>query len=300
MELLNWEDGIGSWRLNSPEDSKFPIEESLMGLKENRLIEINEHNTQIIDLTIEDEYNTDKLCGYIKEHKIMMIRAEYGGCGKGYTCKFIETRGPKVLFVCPTNKLASNYKADGCTINKFFGIGLTEDTKMAKFDDSGCVMIVFDEIFFCSVRNLARIKRYCESNPDKIVVATGDTNQLECIDCITNQNDYDEYYSRCVDMIFPIACSSERARGSSARRTRRGSRDSSRTYLTTTYLSPNHQQILQNGQGAEDQIHHSIQKLHLPNGQRGGQIETAQAERAARNKRVTHMQIVAQAQEASL
>ncbi len=53
------------------------------------------------------------------------------------------------------------------------------------------------------MRNLARIKRYCESNPDKIVIATGDTDQLECIDCITNQNDYDEYDNKCVDMIFP-------------------------------------------------------------------------------------------------
>ena len=54
------------------------------------------------------------------------------------------------------------------------------------------------------MRNLARTKRYCESKPDKIVVATGDTDQLEWIDCITNQNDYDKYYNRCVDMIFPV------------------------------------------------------------------------------------------------
>ena len=54
------------------------------------------------------------------------------------------------------------------------------------------------------MRNLARIKRYCESSPDKIVVATGDTDQLKCIDCITNQNDYDEYYNKCVDMNFPV------------------------------------------------------------------------------------------------
>ncbi|MFM7981889.1 MAG: hypothetical protein ACKPKO_21475, partial [Candidatus Fonsibacter sp.] len=63
----------------------------------------------------------DKLCGYIEEHKRMMIRAEYGGCGKSYTCKSMETKGHKVLFVCPTNKLANNYKEHGCTINKFFG-----------------------------------------------------------------------------------------------------------------------------------------------------------------------------------
>ena len=201
--LLNWEEGIGSWRLSRTEDIKFPIDETLMALKENRPVQIHEHATQNVELTIKDEYDTDKLCGYIEKHKRIMIRAEYGGCGKSYTCKSMETRGHKVLFVCPTNKLANNYKEHGCTINKLFGIGLTESTKLAKFDDNG-YDIVFDEILFCSVRNLARIKRYCESNPDKIVVATGDTDQLECIDCITNQNNYDEYSNKCVDMIFPV------------------------------------------------------------------------------------------------
>jgi hypothetical protein len=58
-----------------------------MALKENRLVQIYEHATQSIELTIQDEYDADKLCGYIEEHKRMMIRAEYGGCGKSYTCK---------------------------------------------------------------------------------------------------------------------------------------------------------------------------------------------------------------------
>ena len=108
------------------------------------------------------------------------------------------------MFVCPTNKLASKYGKDGCTINKFFGIGLTEQTKMARFDDSPYDTIVFDEIFFSSVRKLARIKRYCDEHPEKIIIATGDSMQLECIDCITNQHNYDEYYNRCVDLIFPV------------------------------------------------------------------------------------------------
>ena len=42
-ELLSWEDGIGSWRLNRTEDIKFPIDETLMALKENRLVQIHEH-----------------------------------------------------------------------------------------------------------------------------------------------------------------------------------------------------------------------------------------------------------------
>ncbi|MFM7986801.1 MAG: hypothetical protein ACKPKO_46555, partial [Candidatus Fonsibacter sp.] len=37
-ELLNWEEGIGHWRLNKTDDIKFPIDEALMALKENRLV----------------------------------------------------------------------------------------------------------------------------------------------------------------------------------------------------------------------------------------------------------------------
>ena len=41
-----------------------------MALKENRLVQIHEHTTKKnIALTIEDEYNKDKRCGYIEEHK---------------------------------------------------------------------------------------------------------------------------------------------------------------------------------------------------------------------------------------
>ena len=94
-ELLNWEEGIGNWRLNRTDDIKFPIDETLMALKENRLVQLHEHAAQRIELTIEYEYTTGKLCGYIEEHKRMMIKAEYGGCGKSYTCKSMETRGTR-------------------------------------------------------------------------------------------------------------------------------------------------------------------------------------------------------------
>ena len=109
-----------------------------------------------------------------EQKKRVMVRAEYAGRGKSYACKQMEQRGQKVLFACPTNKLASNYGDNGCTINRFFSIGMTEDSKMATFDDSPYDTIVFDEIFFSSVRKLARIKRYCDEHPDKIVKATGE------------------------------------------------------------------------------------------------------------------------------
>ena len=74
---------------------------------------------------------------------------------------------------------------------------------MAKFDDSVYDTIVWDEIFFSSARKLARTKWYCDEHPEKIIVATGDTSQLERTDCITNQHDYDERYNKPLDLILP-------------------------------------------------------------------------------------------------
>jgi hypothetical protein len=106
----------------------------------------------------------------------------------------------KVLFVCPTNKLAINNK--GITINKLFGFGMTDDIKMAKFDDSDYDVIVFDEIYFYSIGMLQKIRRYCENNTDKIILATGDMNQLEPIECMGNNINTD-YLDSCIDVIFP-------------------------------------------------------------------------------------------------
>jgi hypothetical protein len=65
----------------------------------------------------------------------VMVRAEHGGSGKSYACEAMLSRGHQVLFVCPTSKLASKYGANGGTVNCFFGVGLPEDTRMAKLDD---------------------------------------------------------------------------------------------------------------------------------------------------------------------
>ena len=74
------------------------------------------------------------------------------------------------------------------TTHNFFGIGhqSTKNSKKSKFDASEYDVIVFDEIYLANIRMLARIKAYCEANPDKIIIATGDTAQLECIDLISN------------------------------------------------------------------------------------------------------------------
>ena len=52
------------------------------------------------------------------------------------------------------------------------------------------------------LQKLTRIKKYCDENPDKIIIATGDTSQLEPINSLSNQFDYDYYSDHCINQIF--------------------------------------------------------------------------------------------------
>jgi hypothetical protein len=154
---------------------------------------------------VENEWDSNELCDLFEAKRRVMVRAEFAGCGKSFACKSMEQRGHKVLFVCPTNKLVQNNRENGVTLNHFFGVGMCEAAadRISKFDDSKYDVIVFDEIYFASVRMLAKIKRYSETNPNKIILATGDTDQLETIDLVSDRIDYDTYMNQCIDIIFP-------------------------------------------------------------------------------------------------
>ncbi|MFM7986967.1 MAG: hypothetical protein ACKPKO_47400, partial [Candidatus Fonsibacter sp.] len=46
-------------------------------------------------------------------------------------------------------------------------------------------------------------KKISESNLDKIIIATGDTDQLETITQLSNNIRYETYSNHCIDTIFP-------------------------------------------------------------------------------------------------
>ena len=109
------------------------------------------------------------------------------------------------IFVCPANNLAQNNLDNGVTLNVLLAVGMTDDAtqRMSKYDDSKYDVIVFDEIYFAIIQMLAKIKRYSENNPNEIILATGDTNQLETIDLVSNQIDYETYTDHCINTISP-------------------------------------------------------------------------------------------------
>ena len=141
--LLNFDNGIGSWRISKTSDINFPS--SFINVSTCTEVPIIELTTN--ELKVEDEYNTKEMCQLFENHKRVMVRADLPGSGKSYACKSMEQLGHKVLFVVPTNKLAQNNKENGVTLNQFFGVGISSEQKMSKFDDSDYDTIVFDEIY---------------------------------------------------------------------------------------------------------------------------------------------------------
>jgi hypothetical protein len=105
------------------------------------------------EVKVKDEWNSDELCDIFEKHRRVMVKAEYAGCGKSFACKAMEKRGHKMLFVCPTNKLAQNNNEHGITLHNFFGIGMHADRMVSKFDASAYDVIVFDEIYFANIQD---------------------------------------------------------------------------------------------------------------------------------------------------
>jgi len=196
---IDFNGNIGGWRHSKDENIKLPPD--FYQPKYNTEIPITRPAFERVELL--DEWDANEMCRIFEEKQRVIVRANLPGSGKSYACEQMRKRGHNVLFVCPTNKLVQKYKEDGITLNKFFSIGINPAAKMAKFDDSRYDVIVFDEIYFYDVPKLARIKKYCLDNPSKIVIATGDTSQLQPINALTDQGNYSDYADDCINQIFP-------------------------------------------------------------------------------------------------
>ena len=58
---------------------------------------------------------------------------------------------------------------------------INNEESLTKVDSSQFDVIVFDEIYFVDIYKLSKIKNFVDNNQDKIIIATGDTAQLEPI-----------------------------------------------------------------------------------------------------------------------
>ena len=163
-ELLNFEPGIGNWRLSKTEDIIYPL--TRLALKDNHEIPIKKLEVKHLD--VPDEYDTEAICRQLIEHRRVINLGELPGVGKSYNCKYLSTLGYNVLLICPTNELCKDNENNdlAITTNRFFGVSVSEEAKMKKFDDSPYDVIVFEEIYLNGLVILRKIKEYIDNHPD--------------------------------------------------------------------------------------------------------------------------------------
>ena len=47
-----------------------------------------------------------------------------------------------------------------------------------------------------------QVYNFIQNNKDKIILATGDIDQLESIEIVSNVQDYEQYINHCINYIF--------------------------------------------------------------------------------------------------
>ena len=108
--------------------------------------------------------------------------------------------------VAPSNELVKDILNDGIisvTVHRFFGCGITEESRSRPFDDSKFDVIVFDEIYLNDLPFLSKIYKYIHSHPEKIVLATGDTFQNDPVMPLSSRFEHEPYAEHIMSILFP-------------------------------------------------------------------------------------------------
>ena len=160
-----------------------------------------------INISIEDEGNTESICKKVIKQNPVIVRGKFPGTGKSYIGQHFQKMNKNVLFVVPTNRQLQEIQDKGIeatTYNKFFSIAVHEDVgeKLPIYDYSPYDVIVFDEIYMLNLYTLNKVWQFMENNTHIIRIATGDVKQLEGVETMTNCQDPATYIDNCIDTMF--------------------------------------------------------------------------------------------------
>ena len=194
---LHFSTDIGGWRHAKDDDIKLPSENYQYNF--NTEIPITRPAFERVELL--DEWDAEEMCRIFEEKTRVIVRADLPGSGKSYACEQMRKRGHKVLFVCPTKKLVQKMKMQLLSTSSFLLVSTQKQRWLSLMPVnmmSSCLM----KSFFYDVPWFARIRRYCLDNPNKIIIATGDTCQLPPINALTDRGNPKEYSDYCINQIF--------------------------------------------------------------------------------------------------
>ena len=201
--LLKFGDEIGDWRLEEKHTITLPTQP--YKYKFNELPEIPKINN--INISIEDEWNTESICKKVIKQNPVIIRGKFPGTGKSYIGQHFQKMNKNVLFVVPTNRQLQEIQDKGIeatTYNKFFSIAVHEGVgeKLPIYDYSPYDVVGFDEIYMLNLYTLNKFWQFMENNTHIIRIATGDVKQLKGVETMTNCQDPATYIDNCIDTMF--------------------------------------------------------------------------------------------------
>ena len=113
--ILNFEEGIGKWRLTN---TSINFQSHKYIFRYNDLIELRKLENEPIEVV--DEWDTPGICKQIEIQNPCMIRAKFAGSGKSYIGQDFKQVHKQILFVVPHDRLSQEIEADATTYNSFF------------------------------------------------------------------------------------------------------------------------------------------------------------------------------------
>ena len=96
---------------------------------------------------------------------------------------------------------------DSITYHKLFGLSIRNDNENTnKIDLGNCDCICFDEIGLCNFRELTNIYRFINDHQDKLIIATGNSDQNTPFTHKLNnyEDNMKEYLITCRNILFLI------------------------------------------------------------------------------------------------
>ena len=133
------------------------------------------------------KYNNEVI-SVLNKHTTMFIGSGLPGSGKSVAAA-LGCNEEEILFCTSYNMLVDILMMDGkdaITNNRLLNLHVNDDTTGAQnkihFDVRPYKRIVFDEVLLCDPDMLARLYRFMLKFSDKQIIATGDIDQLDCID----------------------------------------------------------------------------------------------------------------------
>lgn len=172
-------------------------DELIQNKKENYTREFKRNKIEV-----QNEYNVTEIV-----NKTIMYSLN-AGSGKSQTCKnYIKNNNLNGLFVINNNNLGLEISKDGFTYitpHLLLNLEIEGQDKSAnkyvkKIDLEEYDVIVFEEIFFNDLNILLKLYELMQNNKDKIFLANGDSDQLECKEDVIDSDKKAEF----INIMFP-------------------------------------------------------------------------------------------------